>query len=89
MILSITACEAGSGTAKDEGKDGPPYVGTVLDDDGSEDSSETDAVSEDEYTEQGYVPISMKNDFLKIYPDTIKRSDEQYIEPEEEMDDAA
>ncbi|WP_051209531.1 HAD family hydrolase [Butyrivibrio sp. WCD3002] len=34
------------------------------------------------YREQGYVPISMKNDFLKIYPDTIKRSDVQYVEPE-------
>jgi hypothetical protein len=34
------------------------------------------------YREQGYVPISMKNDFLKIYPDTIKRSDIQYVEPE-------
>lgn len=31
----------------------------------------------------------MKNDFLKIYPDTIKKSDEQYIEPEEELEDAA
>ena len=41
------------------------------------------------YTEQGYVPISMKNDFLKIYPDTIKKSEEQYIEPEEELEDAA
>ena len=37
-----------------------------------------------QYEEQGYVPISMKNDFLKIYPDTIKKADEQYVEPEEE-----
>ena len=36
------------------------------------------------YTEQGYVPISMKNDFLKIYPDTIKRADVQYTAPETE-----
>ena len=42
-----------------------------------------------EYIEKGYVPISMKNDFLKIYPDTIKRSDIQYTEPEEAEDDAA
>jgi phosphoserine phosphatase len=36
------------------------------------------------YAEQGYVPISMKNDFLKIYPDTIRKADEQYIEEEGE-----
>ena len=36
------------------------------------------------YREQGYVPISMKNDFLKIYPDTITRSEVQFIEPEAE-----
>ena len=41
------------------------------------------------YREQGYVPISMKNDFLKIYPDTIKRSEVQYVEEEEEAEDAA
>jgi hypothetical protein len=34
------------------------------------------------YIEQGYVPISMKNDFLEIYPDPIKRAAEQYIEPD-------
>ena len=37
-----------------------------------------------QYEEQGYVPISMKNDFLKIYPDTIKRADEQYMEEDED-----
>ena len=37
-----------------------------------------------QYKEQGYVPISMKNDFLEIYPDPIKRADEQYIEEEYE-----
>jgi phosphoserine phosphatase len=41
------------------------------------------------YREQGYVPISMKNDFLKIYPDTIKRSDVQYVEPEADAAKAA
>ena len=35
------------------------------------------------------MPISMKNDFLKIYPDTIKRSEVQYVEEEEEAEDAA
>ena len=39
------------------------------------------------YTEQGYVPISMKNDFLKIYPDQITKADEQYIE--NELEDVA
>lgn len=37
-----------------------------------------------EYKEQGYVPISMKNDFLKIYPDDITRSDTQFVELEAE-----
>lgn len=36
------------------------------------------------YKEQGYVPISMKNDFLKIYPDTITRAENQYVERETE-----
>ncbi len=55
----------------------------VADDDvrewGTQDWAEKSAA----YTEQGYVPVSMKNDFLKIYPDTIKKSEEQYVEPEE------
>ena len=41
------------------------------------------------YIEQGYVPVSMKNDFLQIYPDNVQKADEQYLEPEEELDDAA
>ncbi len=36
------------------------------------------------YSEKGYIPISMKNDFLRIYPETIIKSDEQYIEEESE-----
>ncbi|MBQ8971416.1 MAG: haloacid dehalogenase-like hydrolase, partial [Lachnospiraceae bacterium] len=35
-----------------------------------------------EYEEQGYVPISMKNDFAEIYPEPISRADTQYTEPE-------
>lgn len=35
-----------------------------------------------QYREQGYVPISMKNDFLKIYPDSVTTAEEQYIEEE-------
>ncbi len=37
------------------------------------------------YKEQGYVPISMKNDFLEIYPEPIKRGAEQYIKPDYEL----
>ena len=33
-----------------------------------------------QYREQGYVPISMKNDFLQIYPETVTRADVQYLE---------
>ena len=35
-----------------------------------------------EYTEMGYVPISMEKDFAKIYPDTITKAAEQYVERE-------
>ena len=56
----------------------------VADDDvrewGKQDWTEKSA----EYREQGYVPVSMKNDFLKIYPDTIKRSEVQFVEPDEQ-----
>lgn len=31
-----------------------------------------------EYEAMGYTPISMKNDFLKIYPDNITKAEEQY-----------
>ena len=59
----------------------------VADDDvrewGTQDWDEKSAA----YTEQGYVPISMKNDFVRIYPDTVMRSDEQYVE--QELEDAA
>lgn len=34
-----------------------------------------------QYKEQGYVPVSMKNDFAKIYPETITKADKQYTEP--------
>lgn len=34
-----------------------------------------------DYAEMGYVPVSMKKDFLEIYPDPIKRADIQYVEP--------
>ena len=34
------------------------------------------------YEAMNYVPISMQNDFAKIYPDNITRADEQYHEEE-------
>ena len=40
------------------------------------------------YVEQGYVPISMKNDFAKIYPDGVTISDEQFVEPEAPAEEA-
>ena len=51
-----------------------------------------------EYTEKGFVPISMKNDFAQIYPESITKAPEQYQErdwsdapwyQDEELDDAA
>ena len=33
------------------------------------------------YISQGYVPISMSKDFLKIYPDSVSKSAQQYAEP--------
>ncbi|MBE5845530.1 MAG: haloacid dehalogenase-like hydrolase [Butyrivibrio sp.] len=61
----------------------------VADDDVREWGSQDWTEKSEQYKEQGYVPISMKNDFLKIYPDTIEKSDTQYVEPEEEADKAA
>ena len=34
-----------------------------------------------QYKEQGYIPISMKNDFVNIYPEGITKADVQYKEP--------
>ena len=48
-----------------------------------------------EYSEMGYVPISMEKDFAKIYPDTITKASEQYVEreqvsePEEQVEAAS
>ena len=36
-----------------------------------------------EYSEMGYVPISMEKDFARIYPDTITKAAEQYVEREQ------
>ncbi len=35
-----------------------------------------------QYVKQGYIPISMQNDFLRIYPEGITKSGVQYIEPQ-------
>ena len=40
-----------------------------------------------DYTAQGYIPISMKNDFAKIYPDTITKAEEQYVPVETETEE--
>ena len=36
-----------------------------------------------EYIEKGFIPVSMRNDFAKIYPDGITKAAEQYHEREE------
>ena len=45
-----------------------------------------------DYKEKGFIPISMKNDFVQIYPEGIVPAEQQYVPKEiqyEEMDDAA
>jgi phosphoserine phosphatase len=41
---------------------------------GKEDWSEKSAA----YSEMGYTPVSMKNDFAQIYPESVKKAEEQY-----------
>ena len=36
-----------------------------------------------EYSAMGYVPVSMEKDFARIYPDTITKAAEQYVEREQ------
>ncbi|MBQ3405972.1 MAG: haloacid dehalogenase-like hydrolase [Lachnospiraceae bacterium] len=36
-----------------------------------------------EYSAMGYVPVSMEKDFARIYPDTISKAAEQYVEREQ------
>ncbi len=43
----------------------------------------------EKYKEQGYVPISMKNDFIRIYSDTVKKAAQQYVAPEGETEELA
>ena len=37
-----------------------------------------------DYEAQGFIPISMKNDFVKIYPDNVTKAAEQYVPAEVE-----
>ena len=41
-----------------------------------------------DYESKGYIPISMKNDFARIYPDDITKADQQYVPAETEEDEA-
>ena len=59
-------------------------IKVVADDDVREWGKQDWAEKSAQYRDQGYVPISMKNDFLKIYPDTIQRSETRYVEPDAE-----
>ena len=67
----------------------------VADDDVREWGTQNWEEKSEQYKEQGYIPISMKNDFEEIYPESVTRSDTQYTAPQttdnqdEEMDDAA
>ena len=41
----------------------------------------------EEYREKGYIPVSMKNDFVEIYESGITKADEQYTPREEQQDE--
>ena len=58
----------------------------VADDDVREWGTQNWEEKSQSYKEQGYVPISMKNDFVEIYPEAITKADEQYVEPEIEIE---
>lgn len=50
----------------------------VADDNVREWGTQDFAIKSADYKAKGYVPISMKNDFAKIYPDNITKADAQY-----------
>ena len=52
----------------------------VADDNVREWGTQDWAIKSADYKAKGYVPISMKNDFAKIYPDSITKMEEQYNE---------
>ena len=43
----------------------------------------------EEYTEKGFIPISMKDDFAKIYPDEITKAEQQYVPDDAQSEDTA
>ena len=50
----------------------------VADDDEREWGTQNYAEKSADYIAKGYVPVSMKNDFAKIYPDNITKAEKQY-----------
>ena len=42
-----------------------------------------------DYAARGFIPISMKNDFAKIYPDSITKAEQQYMPHDAKEDEAA
>ena len=69
----------------------------VADDDVREWGKQDWAAKSADYAAQGYVPISMKDDFSVIYADGVEKAPAQYVpeelpaqeETEEALDDAA
>lgn len=57
----------------------------VADDDEREWGTQNWEEKSAQYEKQGYVPISMKNDFVQIYPESVMKSDSQYMEPQESV----
>jgi len=60
----------------------------VADDSEREWGTQDWAAKSADYTAKGFIPISMKSDFAKIYPDGITKAEQQYV-PFEEADKAA
>ena len=61
----------------------------VADDDEREWGTQDFAAKSLDYAAQGYVSISMKNDFAQIYPEQISKAETQYQAPESEGVDYA
>ena len=61
----------------------------VADDDEREWGKQDWTEKSNEYIEEGYIPISMRDDFAQIYPEGITKAAEQYHEVEETLAAAA
>jgi len=61
----------------------------VADDDVREWGTQDWSAKSADYISKGFIPISMKNDFARIYPDNITKAAEQYVPYREEEDKAA